>query len=93
MKHVHVNPGKEDDQEYLLLLHAASSLQLAEAVSIHQDIRSLQSVGIHWGTFKLTYEHYLAPRTQIREEIGKKNISAEQFAVVDLGETVAGKVN
>ena len=27
-----------------------------EAVMIHQDLKAKKSVGIHWGTFKLTYE-------------------------------------
>ena len=27
-----------------------------EAVTIHQDVRAVRSVGIHWGTFKLIYE-------------------------------------
>ena len=27
-----------------------------EAVMIHQDIKSMQSFGIHWGTFKMTTE-------------------------------------
>lgn len=27
-----------------------------QAVDIHQDIQSKSSLGIHWGTFMLTYE-------------------------------------
>ena len=27
-----------------------------EAVTIHEDVKARKSVGIHWGTFKLTYE-------------------------------------
>ena len=27
-----------------------------EAVKIHQDIKAKKSLGIHWGTFVLTYE-------------------------------------
>ena len=27
-----------------------------EAVRIHQDIKAKKSLGIHWGTFVLTYE-------------------------------------
>jgi len=27
-----------------------------EAVKIHEDIKAHYSVGIHWGTFKMTYE-------------------------------------
>jgi L-ascorbate metabolism protein UlaG (beta-lactamase superfamily) len=27
-----------------------------EAFKIHEDIRAYNTLGIHWGTFKLTYE-------------------------------------
>lgn len=27
-----------------------------EAVQIHEDIKSKNSLGIHWGTFSLSYE-------------------------------------
>jgi N-acyl-phosphatidylethanolamine-hydrolysing phospholipase D len=27
-----------------------------EAVKIHQDVKAKKSLGIHWGTFVLTYE-------------------------------------
>lgn len=27
-----------------------------EAVTVHQELRAFKSVGIHWGTFRLTYE-------------------------------------
>jgi N-acyl-phosphatidylethanolamine-hydrolysing phospholipase D len=33
-----------------------------EAVELHRDVKSRHSLGIHWGTFKLTTEHYLEPR-------------------------------
>jgi N-acyl-phosphatidylethanolamine-hydrolysing phospholipase D len=33
-----------------------------EAVQLHRDVKSRYSLGIHWGTFKLTTEHYLEPR-------------------------------
>ena len=33
-----------------------------EAVKIHREVKSQHSLGIHWGTFVLTDEHYLEPR-------------------------------
>ena len=39
-----------------------------EAVQIHRDIRSSQSLGIHWGTFKmLSTEYYLEPRNLLTD--------------------------
>ena len=64
---------------------------IEEAVSIHLDLQSRQSLGIHWGTFKLTYEHYLAPRTQARLAAQERGLRSEEFAVLDLGESVEGR--
>ena len=64
---------------------------LDEAISIHEDIVSKKSLGIHWGTFKLTYEHYLAPRTEMRECVQQRGLDPTAFEVVDFGETVEGE--
>ena len=61
-----------------------------QAVKIHKDLQSKKSVGMHWGTFKLTYENYLAPRSQIREEAERAGLGADKFVAVDIGETVEG---
>ena len=65
-----------------------------EAVKIHEDIHSEKSLGIHWGTFKLTYEFYLEPRTLIENRVTEKgklgdNVTdALQFYTVQIGETL-----
>ena len=48
-------------------------------------------MGIHWGTFKLTYEHYLAPRTETRDGVQQRGLDPKSFEVVDLGVTVEGE--
>ena len=70
-----------------------------EAVLIHNDIQSEKSLGIHWGTFKLTYEFYLEPRTLLKrlvEESGKLSDNKTdilQFYTVPIGETLEGVIN
>lgn len=59
-----------------------------EAVEIHKDIRSLKSLGIHWGTFRLTFENYLEPPRLLSEYLEKNNITAEEFVSVNIGESV-----
>lgn len=61
-----------------------------EAVSIHTDLQSRRSFGIHWATFKLTYEFYLEPRDRTREVLTERSIPQEDFQVVDIGDTVEG---
>ncbi len=63
-----------------------------EAVMIHRDIQSLQSVGIHWGTFKLTFEHYLSPKLLTLQESKKQGLAKGEFAVPGHGETVEGRL-
>lgn len=66
-----------------------------EAVQIHEDIGSLKSVGIHWGTFRLTYEHFLEPKNKILEMVNKSKLEEGKvlnFEVVNIGATVEGVV-
>ncbi|XP_029652089.1 N-acyl-phosphatidylethanolamine-hydrolyzing phospholipase D isoform X1 [Octopus sinensis] len=58
----------------------------AEAVLIHQDIRSKQSFGIHWGTFKLASEFYMAPKEKLKSELESKKVSETEFFTVKHGE-------
>lgn len=57
-----------------------------ESVQIHMDVRSEKSIGIHWGTFRLTHEHYLEPRTKLKEEVEKQNLQPEDFITLNHGE-------
>jgi N-acyl-phosphatidylethanolamine-hydrolysing phospholipase D len=36
-----------------------------QAVIIHKELKSKKSVGVHWGTFPLGFEHYLQPREDL----------------------------
>jgi len=58
-----------------------------EAVLIHQDIRSKQSMGIHWGTFVLTDEPEDEPPKKLKEELEKRNLSTDSFIALNIGET------
>ncbi|XP_052091308.1 N-acyl-phosphatidylethanolamine-hydrolyzing phospholipase D-like isoform X2 [Mytilus californianus] len=63
-----------------------------EAVKIHEDIKAENSLGIHWGTFKLTTEHYLEPRSKLTEELKNKNIPISSFFTLPHGRVhVIGK--
>ncbi|XP_060069149.1 N-acyl-phosphatidylethanolamine-hydrolyzing phospholipase D-like [Ylistrum balloti] len=58
-----------------------------EAVDIHLDVKSKNSVGIHWGTFKLTKEYYLEPRDQLKIEAKKAQLLENAFITVNHGIT------
>lgn len=57
-----------------------------EAVRIHKDIKAKKSLGIHWGTFVLTAEHYMEPPSKLKEELKANNIPEEDFFVLHHGE-------
>lgn len=58
-----------------------------EAVKIHIDVQSRQSIGIHWGTFCLSNEFYLEPPNKVEEEMKKKGQRPENFISLCHGET------
>lgn len=59
----------------------------AEAVRIHQDLQSRQSVAMHWGTFQLTAEFADEPPRQLGVALEASGIPASQFLVFQHGET------
>ncbi|XP_040580142.1 N-acyl-phosphatidylethanolamine-hydrolyzing phospholipase D isoform X2 [Lepeophtheirus salmonis] len=56
-----------------------------EAVKIHQDLGAKKSLGVHWGTFKLTYEPYLEPKSKIRELATDQGLD---FTTINIGESL-----
>lgn len=37
-----------------------------DAVIVHKELKSKKSVGVHWGTFPLGWEHWCAARDDLR---------------------------
>ena len=60
----------------------------AQAVEIHLEVRAQQSLPIHWGTFQLTIEPVLEPAQLLVEEMQRRELNAQQFRPVKVGETL-----
>lgn len=60
----------------------------AQAVSIHQRIRSRQSVGIHWGTFLLTDEALDQPIHDLQQAKQKAQMPDHAFVLLRHGQTL-----
>lgn len=60
----------------------------AEAVRIHQDLGSKQSLGIHWGAFELTDEPLDEPPRALREALRKAGLRNDAFTVIPHGATL-----
>jgi len=58
-----------------------------EAVKIHQDVQARYSVGMHWGTFRLTDEPFDEPPKRLATAVKSAGIAADRFFVMQHGET------
>lgn len=57
-----------------------------EAVQVHEDLGAKTSIGIHWGTFKMSVEPYMEPKEKLAEAVKKKGLSADAFYTLYHGE-------
>jgi len=62
-------------------------LNPADAVKAHLDLESRQSIGIHFGTFQLTYEGIDQPIIDLEKALRENQISDTDFIVPEFGET------
>ncbi|EQC33502.1 hypothetical protein SDRG_09011 [Saprolegnia diclina VS20] len=57
---------------------------VAQAIQIHKDVSSRSSLGIHWGTWVLTDEHYLEPKHDLQRLMADED-DADAFYTLDHG--------
>jgi L-ascorbate metabolism protein UlaG (beta-lactamase superfamily) len=60
----------------------------AEAVQAHLDLGARQSVAMHFGTFQLTPEGIDQPVRDLRVALQDRGVPAEQFRVMEVGESL-----
>ncbi|MFZ2632462.1 MAG: MBL fold metallo-hydrolase [Desulfosalsimonadaceae bacterium] len=58
-----------------------------DAVAAHLDLKSKKSLGIHFGTFQLTYEGIDQPLIDLKKALKDQRIPDSEFIVPDFGET------
>lgn len=58
-----------------------------DAVKIHQDVKARLSVGMHWGTFRLTLEPMNEPPQRLAQALVAAHVSQDRFWVMQHGET------
>lgn len=58
----------------------------AEAVMIHKDVHSKKSIGIHFGTFRLTDEGQDAPHSDLKKALREEGLSEQDFVMLAEGE-------
>jgi N-acyl-phosphatidylethanolamine-hydrolysing phospholipase D len=60
-----------------------------EAVRIHQDINSQQSIASHWGTFKLSDEPIGEPQRYLEKALKDVGLDEKKFIIMKFGETLS----
>ncbi len=60
----------------------------AQAVQVHQDVRSKLSIGMHWGTFSLADEPAAEPPIYLHRVLQQNDLSGTDFRVLKFGEMV-----
>jgi N-acyl-phosphatidylethanolamine-hydrolysing phospholipase D len=58
-----------------------------EAVVIHTEVGAKRSIGMHWGTFKLTQEPLDEPPLELARQLSAIGVPQERFSVMKIGET------
>lgn len=71
-------------KEFMQAVH----INPAEAVQIHEDVRSLFSLGMHWNTFRLSDEPFDLPPYDLYLAMREKKIPFEDFLPIDIGSYV-----
>ena len=75
--------GAYDPRWFMADVH----LNPEEAVKAHQDLRSRQSIAMHFGTFRLTYEGIEEPLTDLQLAIEKYALAPQRFLVLEPGQS------
>ena len=74
--------GAYEPREFLKCQHVNPE----EAVKVHDEVKSKFSLGIHWGTFQLGKEHYMAPPKDLKAALDAANIDETRFVTFQHGE-------
>jgi N-acyl-phosphatidylethanolamine-hydrolysing phospholipase D len=59
-----------------------------EAVQIHRDMKSQQSIASHWGTFKLSDEPIGEPPRYLEKALKEAGLEEKKFVIMRFGETL-----
>ncbi|VDL22570.1 unnamed protein product, partial [Hymenolepis diminuta] len=65
----------------------AQHVNPTEAVQIHKEIKAKYSIAIHWGTFPLSKESYMAPKNDLIKAIKEADLTEADFRTIFLGQS------
>ena len=59
-----------------------------EACQVHKDINAKYSIGVHWGTFMMSDEHYMDPPKDFEKARIEHGLEVGSVFTSNLGKTV-----
>lgn len=77
--------GAYEPRWFMSLMH----INPEEAVKVHQELRVRHSIGMHWGTFRLTDELLDEPPRKLSQALARAGLSDKDFSIMKHGETRA----
>ncbi|MBX3560406.1 MAG: MBL fold metallo-hydrolase [Sphingomonas sp.] len=66
----------------------ANHIDPAEAVEMFEILRPERAIGVHWGTFQLSFEDIDAPRLELAARLRARHIAPERFVTLEAGESL-----
>ena len=81
--------GAYDPRWFMKVVHANPE----EAVQAHLDMGAKLSIGIHFGTFRLTAEKFEQPKLDLAEAVKLKKMSNFEFLTLDEGKAQIFKID
>lgn len=75
--------GAYEPRWFMSLMH----INPEEAVRAHRDLNARYSVGMHWGTFRLTDERLDEPPVKLNDALRAAGLPPDRFFVMKHGET------
>ncbi|WWD00381.1 hypothetical protein V866_007293 [Kwoniella sp. B9012] len=75
--------GAYEPRALFSAVHAAP----IDSVRMFKDTKCQNAIGIHWGTFQMTYEPFLEPPERLKTAAQQVGLKEDDFVVVALGET------
>ena len=80
--------GAYDPRWFMKVVH----MNPDEAVRAHLDLNAFQSVGIHFGTFRLTGEKFDQPVKDLELALKSRNLISKEFVILSEGRTQVFKL-
>ena len=65
-----------------------SHINPEEAVTLHNEIESSYSIGIHWSTFQLSAEPLDEPRQRLEAAVAEGRLNQGEFVTLPIGATI-----